>query len=255
MSDVAVENLRKLRALHHLEAQRLGLKEAQGVASFKKLQSSLLAVQKNRLTELSGDEYDNLLHNGSVISIAYAYPEEAIDSIANGEEGAWDKKKWDVYAQAYKRLNAALNETSRKIATEFSGVAVTATTTGMTTTVTHVEDYYQTVVSHRVAAELSGVGWRGKNELIVNPRFSCAIRLATILTTTPIERTPPSSTSCGECRACLDSCKFLAHKDKLDNYREQCRRYMLNLNLYDEVCGKCIKACYTKSIFKDQFQL
>jgi len=255
MSCIATENLRILRTLHHMEAQRLGLKEVQGVASFKKLQSSLLPVQKKRLTELSGDDYDNLLLNGSAISIAYSYPEEAIESIANGEEGSWDKKKWDVYAQAYKRLNAALNETSRKIAAEFSGVAVTATTTGMTSTVTHVEDYYPTVVSHRVAAELSGVGWRGKNELIVNPRFSCSIRLATILTTTPIERTPPSSMSCGECRACLDSCKFLTHKDKLDNYREQCRRYMLYLNLDEEVCGKCIKACYTRSIFKDQFQL
>jgi epoxyqueuosine reductase QueG len=255
MSGVASENLRILRALHRSEAQRLGLKEVQGVASFKKLQSSLLPVQMKRLTELSGNDYDNLLLNGSVISIAYAYPEEAIESIANWEEGAWDKKKWDVYAQAYKRLNAALNETSRKIASEFSGVAVTATTTGMTSTVTHVEDYYPTVVSHRVAAELSGVGWRGKNELIVNPRFSCAIRLATILTTTPIENTPPSSISCGECRVCLDSCKFLTHKDKLDNYREQCRRYLLYLDLDEEVCGKCIKACYMKSIYKDQFQL
>jgi epoxyqueuosine reductase QueG len=125
----------------------------------------------------------------------------------------------------------------------------------MTGTVKHVEEYYPTTVSHRVAAELSGVGWRGKNELIVNPRFSCAIRLATILTKTPLEATPPSTMSCGECRACLDACKFLEHKGKLDNYREQCRRYLLYLNLEEEVCGKCIKACYKKSIYKDKFKL
>jgi epoxyqueuosine reductase QueG len=110
------------------------------------------------------------------------------------------------------------------------------------------------VVSHRVAAEQSGVGWRGKNELIVNPRFSCAVRLASVLTTLPLRRTP-TTMGCGDCHACLDACAILRNKEKLRNYREQCRLYLVSLGLVSDVCGKCVKACYRESIHRDQFKL
>ncbi len=106
-----------------------------------------------------------------------------------------------------------------------------------------------------MAAELSGIGWRGKNELIVNPAHSCAIRLASVITDMPLERTDPIPDGCGECRACLDACTFLDNKDKLENYREQCRRYIVSLGLEHEVCGKCIKACFREGVHRDAFRL
>jgi hypothetical protein len=48
---------------------------------------------------------------------------------------------------------------------------------------------------------------------------------------------------------------FLANKDRLENYREQCRRYIVSLGLEHEVCGKCIKACYRGSVHRDAFRL
>ena len=115
-----------------------------------------------------------------------------------------------------------------------------------------MEDYYPIVVSHRVPAELSGVGWRGKNELIVNPMHSCAIRLASVITDMPLERTEPIQDRCG---ARLDACTFLDNKDRLENYREQCRRYIVSLALEHEVCGKCIRTCYRESVHRDAFWL
>lgn len=251
----AGENLRRVEALLSAEGKRRGLKHAVGVASFEAVHGTLMPVQKTRLWEIADGIFDRLLSEGSVISIAYAYPDYAIEAIAQGGEKAWDMERWNVYARAYMRLNRALNETSAAIAAEIGGIAIPATVEGLSSQVSHVEDYYAQRVSHRVAAGLSGVGWRGRNELIVNSRFGCAIRLASVLTTTPITRTPPSTRGCGECRACLDACKFLDHKGKLDNYREQCRRYLVYLNLEDEVCGKCIKACLRDSIYADQFKL
>ncbi len=52
--------------------------------------------------------------------------------------------------------------------------------------VDHVSDYYGMVVSHRVVAENAGIGWRGKNQLIVNERYSCAIRLASVILSLPL---------------------------------------------------------------------
>ena len=51
------------------------------------------------------------------------------------------------------------------------------------------------------------------------------------------------------------ACKILDHKHQLSNYSEQCRKYILNLDLEDEVCGKCIKACLKDGIYADQFKL
>jgi len=251
----ATENLHRVEAILAAEGKRRGLKWAMGVAPFDAVYGTLLPVQKMRLSEIASGSIEHMMRDGSVISIAYAYPPYAIEAIAHGSEKTWDMDRWNVYARAYMRLNKALNETSALIAKELGGIAIPATVEGLSSQVSHVEQYYAQRVSHRVAAELSGVGWRGKNELIVNPLFGCAIRLASILTTIQIMRTPPSKQGCGECRACFDACSFLNHKGKLDNYREQCRRYLVYLNLDDEVCGKCIKACLKESLYAGQFNL
>jgi epoxyqueuosine reductase QueG len=248
-------NLQLVREVFKEESAQLGLKGVMGVSDFDVVLSGLMPVQQRRLEELCGGEIRSLKRDGSVISIAYAYPEYAIDVIALSREGKYDKESWNIYAGWYHRLNESLNATTGRLASETDGLAIPATTEGLGDEIKHVEDYYGMVVSHRVAAEHSGIGWRGMNELIVNPVYSCAIRLASVVTDLPLERTPPLDGGCGDCRACLDACSFLRFKDRLDNYREQCRRYINYLDLEGEVCGKCIKACYRSSIFREQFKL
>lgn len=251
----AEENFRRVETTLAAEGGNRGLKHAMGVTSFKAVYSTLLSAQKETVAGLSDGAFKSLMQVGSVISIVYAYKPYAIEAIAQGDEGRWDKERWNIYSRAYARMNKALNETSAVIANVAEGIAIPATVEGISKKVDTVEEYYATRVSHRVAAELSGVGWRGRHELIIHPSYGPAIRLASVLTTQPIIRTPPLTRTCGDCQACLDACKFLKHKDKLDNYREQCRRYLNNLALEDEVCGKCIKACIKDSLYAAQFKL
>ncbi|MFQ6053877.1 MAG: hypothetical protein ACE5OO_06605 [Candidatus Bathyarchaeia archaeon] len=249
-----LENLQHVREVFEEEAGRHQLKGVLGVASFGSVYRSLMPVQRRRLEQLCG-RLRALMGDGSVISVAYAYPEYAIDAIARRRGDGFDKGAWNVYAREYRRLNEALNATAERLAEETGGRAIHATLDGVAEKVGRVEDYYGMAVSHRVAAEQAGIGWRGKNELIVNPRFSCAIRLASVVTELPLRRTEPVGRGCGGCRACLDACPFLRFKERLDNYREQCRRYIVHLDLESEVCGKCIKACYRDSVYSDQFKL
>ncbi len=251
----ASENYMRVEAALTEEGARRGLRHAMGVAPFKAVHDTLLSAQKETLKGISENGFEELMRDGSVISIAYAYPHYAVEAIASGAEGKWNKERWNIYSRAYARLNKALNETSSAIAAVVGGIAIPATIEGIASKVDTVEEYYASRVSHRVAAELSGVGWRGRHELIIHPVYGPAIRLASILTPQPITRTQPLNKSCNGCHACEDACKFLKHKDKLDNYREQCRRYINYLGLEDEVCGKCIKACVRDGVYAASFNL
>jgi len=221
------------------EAERWGLRGVLGFAPFGDVYAALMPIQRRRLEELCGDTIDSMR---GAISIAYAYPREVIEAIPMRGY----RESWNIYARAYHRLNRALNHTAERIAELVDGVAVPATLEGFTGSVGHVKDFYAATVSHRVAAELAGLGWRGKSGLIVNPRYASAIRLATIYTPLSFPSTGPSEGGCGECRACLETCPLLRAERLGEDYRELCRRYIIALErrgLEADVCGRCVRAC------------
>jgi epoxyqueuosine reductase QueG len=122
-------------------------------------------------------------------------------------------------------------------------------------TVEKVEDYYGKTISHRVVAEVAELGWRGKNELLVNQRLSCALRFASIVTCLPLPNGKKLNVSCGDCTACLDACAILKTKNKLPNYRANCLEHITKLGLEKDVCGRCIKACYRQGKYAHKFKL
>jgi epoxyqueuosine reductase QueG len=237
------ENAVKLRAMFDRASRDVDLRGILGITSFKEVYYSLLPVQRKRMNEVVGSRLDCFLEVGNVISFAYVYPDGVIDNIGVIREGAFDRGAWNIYAKWYRYLNKSLDESSHMIAQEFNGVALTATSTGLSSRFTHVSQFFPTVISHRVHAEKAGIGWRGKNSLIVNPRYSCMIRLSGVITEESLINTSSLNEDCGECSRCEDVCTFLKNREKLEDYREQCRIYLDELELEDEVCGKCIKAC------------
>lgn len=60
--------------------------------------------------------------------------------------------------------------------------------------------------SHKLAAHLSGVGWIGKNCLLITPEFGPRVRLASVLTDCELESGTRIDGRCGDCRACVDAC-------------------------------------------------
>lgn len=60
--------------------------------------------------------------------------------------------------------------------------------------------------SHKLAADLSGLGWIGKRCLLITPSYGPRVRLATVLTDVPLETGEPLPNGCRECRKCIDIC-------------------------------------------------
>jgi epoxyqueuosine reductase QueG len=229
-----------------------------GIASFRVVYDELMDVQKQKLREIVALDFDTLYESGSIISIGVSYHDPMIDYIDSKNECSTDYDRWNEYAREYDRINQVLNRMAKKIANQFDGIALKATIGGKIGEIGHVREYFPLVISHRSVAEHAGIGWRGKNQLIIHEQYSCAIRFASIITPIPLLQGKQISSKCGDCTACEDACGFIRHRDILPDFRENCRKYILFLQskgIEKDICGKCIKACYRSSKFRDQFSL
>jgi len=178
----------------------------------------------------------------TAVSIGLLYREAEILAIPAG----WVNKppedgRWNQYARAYMELNRLLNDIASQLAGRFDGVAEGATLEGWVDQVKHVNDYFPHCVSHRAFAEAAGVGWRGRNGLVVTPEAGPALRFATVFVPQRLSPDSRDLPGCGDCTACLEVCPILRPED---GYRERCRRRLSALGLEDEVCGICVRVCW-----------
>jgi epoxyqueuosine reductase len=58
----------------------------------------------------------------------------------------------------------------------------------------------------KLLAQRAGVGWQGKNSLIITKEFGSYVFLGIILTTVEFETDEPHKDFCGDCTKCLDEC-------------------------------------------------
>jgi len=119
----------------------------------------------------------------SVISAAYCYyaPEPPLES----GEGRLARYTWhDGYAELRERLEAL----GRRIGGDYR-VLVDANQ--------HVD---------REAAARAGVGFYGKNTMLITRRYGSWVVLGTLVTTVEVEATEPLELDCGSCTLCIEAC-------------------------------------------------
>jgi epoxyqueuosine reductase len=58
----------------------------------------------------------------------------------------------------------------------------------------------------REAAARSGIGFYGKNTMLITRRHGSWVVLGTLVSDVELEPTPPLDADCGECRLCIDAC-------------------------------------------------
>jgi len=103
-------------------------------------------------------------------------------------------------------------------------------------------------LSHKWIAYNAGLGWYGRNNLLVHPQYGARVRYATVLTDLPLETGSPLDIGCGDCYNCMEACPVGAigrsrAEYNLEKCTAQVREFRNKRNLGHYICGLCIKAC------------
>jgi epoxyqueuosine reductase len=103
-------------------------------------------------------------------------------------------------------------------------------------------------LSHKHVGRAAGLGWFGRNNLLVNPELGSRFRLVTVLTDMPLEPDTPLDRDCGPCRACVAACPAGAIKDVREDFDhkacyETLKEFRRKGYTSQFICGICVRDC------------
>ena len=116
-------------------------------------------------------------------------------------------------------------------------------------------DRIRSEFSHKIAANLAGLGWIGKSCLLITPQRGPRVRWATVLTDAPLDTAESRMKSkCGNCTKCVEICPahaFTGHAFFEGEPRESrfdaraCEKYFDKMEEEGSVsiCGMCLFVC------------
>lgn len=85
------------------------------------------------------------------------------------------------------------------------------------------------VLPLKLAAVRAGMGWQGKNTLLISRHFGSFLALGGILTDAPLQLDDGSEEGrCGRCRACQEACPLGALEEPYRLKRERCLSHLLS---------------------------
>lgn len=192
---------------------------------------------------------DNLLAPYSrAIAIAVRVPTDVFETIQD--------RPTPIYATAYQASNRILDEIALKAANQLQRAGHSA----LPIPAAQILDrkHWYGAISHKAVARMAGLGWQGKNLLLITPEFGSRVRLVTLLTDAPLAIDEPIENRCGKCRLCVDACPVDAIHNVNTNTHYDSREEAIDLqrcaekvtvefanlpNIGAPMCGICIKVC------------
>lgn len=101
----------------------------------------------------------------------------------------------------------------------------------------------RTPLPHKTVAVLAGLGWIGKDALLVTPEYGSALCMCTVLTDAPLpaERHEPAQPKCRGCRICTEVCPVGVIRGK--HWTPGTSRDELVDVFRCECCLKCLAHC------------
>jgi epoxyqueuosine reductase QueG len=175
-----------------------------------------------------------------------------LDSIVNQLESHEEPSAIFSYRGLYNQANANLDRSAMLIAKKIQEAGYEAYPIPASQTINNRK--MEGAISHKLPANLAGLGWIGKSCLLITPEYGPRVRLATILTDAPLETGEPLMNRCGDCRDCVDVCPPKAFTGvAFDPSEPRSVRFRVNLcsdysqsrakQLGEGLCGLCVYIC------------
>lgn len=103
-------------------------------------------------------------------------------------------------------------------------------------------------INHKKVGAMAGLGWIGRNNLLVNPLYGARVRYNTVLTDMPLEAHRQTDYDCGECVRCVEVCPAGAirmDQEGFDHWGcfDMLKSFRKERNIGHHICGVCVKAC------------
>jgi len=184
----------------------------------------------------------------SAVSIGLQLPSAAFEQIVD--------RPTPIYKSVYQTANLILDQIAFRTAMAlqndgFHSLPIPASQ------VLDQENWYG-AISQKAVARMAGLGWQGKNLLLITPQYGSRVRLVTVLTKAPLDVDGPIKNRCGNCTACQDACpagaiKGVNTKTHYENrneamYFSRCVEKTVGEfakipEIEVPICGICIKVC------------
>lgn len=180
------------------------------------------------------------------VSMGIPIPKGALADITN--------RSTPLYLHAYDTVNRLLDDLAMRTANllESSGARALAIPASHTLD----RKVHRGNLSHKAVARLAGLGWIGKNILLVNPEFGPRLRFATVLTDLDLEAGAPLDRDCGGCTRCTETCPAGAIKNVIAKPYPETREVCVDIEACSvklkefaadlggkDICGVCIRVC------------
>ncbi len=188
----------------------------------------------------------------SGVAVAVVLPPKVIRDLMEGPT----KEYYHLYSEMNQKLNRIVLAGEQFLKEQ--GYEAYAQTTDRVT----VSEDNRSPIPHKTVAVRAGLGWIGKNCLLVTSKYGSAVRISSILTKAPLEyATPIENSRCGSCSACVSLCPAGALKGTLWKaglereaivdvekcYQKQLEIMYERTGIKTDLCGKCFAVCtYTQ---------
>lgn len=178
------------------------------------------------------------------ISLAFHLSDKILEDIIDGPT--------KLYFFHYQRVNILLDELALKVTSFIQARGWEALPIPASQLIDWEKQWAH--ISHKHVAQRAGIGWIGRNNLLVSREFGSRQRLITVLTNMPLNVDSPSGFGCGECYACLSSCPAKSIQEKPEDFDHagcyhQIKALVKAVGISQNICGLCVKACRPKRNF------
>ena len=166
------------------------------------------------------------------IAVAIPLPKHVIKDL----QLAPTREYYKLYTTLNDKLNAIVTAGEKYLTGR--GYQAYAQTTDRIT----VDSDNRSPLSHKTVATRAGLGWIGKNCLLVTPQYGSAVRISSLLTDAPLTNTLWRSGMPREDIVSVSAC-----------YKKQREIMRKSTGIDTDLCGKCFAVCtYTKQYLKQK---